>query len=64
MAKLSGGVPPLLKKCVVLHNPLKNGFEQFDTHLETAPKIIFRINGIINKVAPHQLVVPFNPLPP
>jgi hypothetical protein len=45
MAKLSGDIPPLLEKCVVLHDGLTNGFEQFDSHSETPPKIIFGKNG-------------------
>jgi hypothetical protein len=65
MAKVSGGIPPLPEKCVYFMTHSQNGFEEFDSHSETPPNIIFFVNnGIINKVAPHQLVVPFYPPPP
>jgi hypothetical protein len=63
MAKLSDGIPHLLKKSIILHNTFTNGVKQSDAHLVAPPKIIFWLNRIINKVAPHQLVVPSNPLP-
>jgi hypothetical protein len=64
MARLSGGIPPLLKKSIMPHDTFTNGIKQLDTHSEMPPKIAFQIYWIINKVAPHQLVVPFDPLPP
>jgi hypothetical protein len=54
----------LLEKSIVPHDTFTNGVKQLDTHSKIPLKITFQINWIIHKVAPHQLGVPFDPLPP
>jgi hypothetical protein len=49
MAKLSGGILPLLKKSIIPHDTFTNGVKQLDTHSETLPKITFWIYWIIKK---------------
>jgi hypothetical protein len=53
IVKLSGGFSCLLEKSIIPHYTFKNGVKQLDTHSETPPKITFRLNMIINKVASH-----------
>jgi hypothetical protein len=63
MAKISD-IIPLLKKSIAPHDTFTNGVKQLDIHSKTPVKITFQINWIIHIVAPHQLVVPFDPLLP
>jgi hypothetical protein len=63
MPKFSGGIPPLLKKLVILLE-LRDMLEQLDAHPKTATKIARWICWILHKIAPHQLVVVFYPFPP
>ena len=64
MAKFSGAIPPLLEEPIILGHTLRNVFKQLDSHPKTAPKVSLGVNGLLYEVAPHQLVVPFDPLPP